>query len=126
MADLRFEEMPMEFARIANALDPDKVQELLDNTEGPLMLQFVADRFDAQSGPTGAWSSDLVETGEFRDSFEITSGEQIVGVGPEGDRNITIAEEQEIKGNVVTGWDEDSLNAVEGRLVEFLDNAFGG
>lgn len=117
---MHYTELPEDFDRQADNIL--KIDSLLEEI-GLVMLQDVEERFLSESGPDGSpWSSDLVDTGELRDSFTISISNNSVGVEPSGVRNEDIVAIQEDKGNIIMGFSDACLEEIDRLLDNYLSD----
>jgi len=110
------------FERVADLLGEAELQRLLQDEISPQFILAWERRFQTETNADGSpWSSDLVDTGELRDSVEVIVENTSIIAGPGGDRNVKVAEEQADRGNVVGGIDEE----LDDFIMESLDNWMG-
>jgi len=118
-------DLPRHFDNIASDLGLDRLSEFLRDDIAPLMTEAWNRRFDTQTNSDGTpWNSDLVDTGELRDSCEVAvEGDRVVA-GPGGARNEDVAAAQAGHGNFVSGIDDTLSDEALELLDEWVGRAF--
>jgi len=107
------------FAQAAGKLSPEEVKKLLEDELSPAFIEAWYRRFNTQTNADGSpWSSDLVDTGELRDSISVDVVDTSIIAGPTGARNEDLADVLALRGNMVGGIDEE----LDSRIALALDN----
>lgn len=117
--------LPEHFDNVAALLGPDELRRLLQDELSPEFYEAWYRRFATQTNADGSpWSSDLIDTGELFASINVTIVDTSIEAGPDGDRNIDVAEQQAALGNYVGGIDEILHEQIATALDNWMGRAF--
>lgn len=127
MATQDLQELERYLNRVRASMSPEAFQSWVRDNIAPIMLEGIEERFATQSGPNGeSWGTPLVDTGEFKGSFQARDIEGGVAVGPAGQRNETILQVQAEKGREVLGWSDSQLDQVDELVGQLIDKMLEG
>lgn len=126
MAEILIQDLPEYFDQVQEQISEQSIESLLKDL-APYFVDGWYRRFSTQTNADGSpWSSDLVDTGELRSSFDMEVRDQKVIAGPQGERNEDVAAYNAERGNSVLGVDEELADIVINALDMLMYRAFGG